>query len=110
MSIAGNGKRTDDLMTRSDISTYSTANPWLSKPVTLEGLKETMAKMDYMHMESLRPLFGVSFIVDHSGAMVEPDKFVMVIGKDLHKKLEKHIKDNPVPAYVQDVLNRAPGA
>jgi len=112
MSSAGNGKRSlaTACPVESGISTYSTAQPWLGKQVTLENLKETMTKMDFAHMESLRPLFGIRFIVDHSGEMVEPDKFVMVIGKDLHKKLEKHIKDNPVPAYVQDILNSAPGA
>lgn len=55
----------------------------------LEKIQATMRDLDVKHLSHIRTLCeGTVVIQDHSGIMVHPDGYVVVVGERLYKKLK----------------------
>jgi hypothetical protein len=86
-------------------TTTTAASPWLGNPPTIESIKQLSDTFRFNNMESLRTLAGMRFIVDKTGELTAANEYVLVLGHELHAKLQQHIKENPIPSAARKLLD-----
>ena len=75
---------------RESLTNFTVTSGQSTSAVTLEGIQDTVRKLDEKHMLHIRTLIeGTIVIPDETGMMVTPNGYAVIVGKKLWEKLQR---------------------